>query len=67
MAEWVHTICYSCWNIREGHSVPHRMIEENQEECCFCGDLTSSGIYVRHDPTSLNLRCKGDHSQPIHK
>jgi hypothetical protein len=29
--------------------------------CCFCGVANQEGIYVRHDPTDLELKCGGEH------
>jgi hypothetical protein len=42
-------------------SKPIRIVERHRidETCCFCGEVTSAGIYVRHDP--YELRCQGNH------
>lgn len=32
--------------------------EREWEQCCFCGGMTFSGIYVRHDPTDLSTWCE---------
>lgn len=34
------------------------------EPCCFCGEVTISGIQVRHDPKTL-LECLGHEPSPI--
>lgn len=49
----VHSMCDGCWWERNDVS-PLKMKDAEQETCCFCGDLTSAGIYVRHDPTELD-------------
>lgn len=64
MSRWTHAICAPCWNERH----PERPIETTSrivesfridEPCCFCGETTSAGIYLRADPqTTL---CKGEH------
>jgi hypothetical protein len=33
------------------------VIGDVPDQCCFCGQPTSSGIYVRHDPDRLT--CEG--------
>lgn len=60
--EWNHSICVGCWNNKN----PHKAVEGNPwnmqndpEKCCFCGGITTQGIYVRYDPRELP--CKGVH------
>lgn len=60
MSNWTHPICDPCWaEIAPGRE-PFRFLENSREleVCCFCGDETESGIYVRHDP-SRALHCTG--------
>jgi len=63
MSQWTHSICNDCWKEKEPNRIPHRLIEagvsNRNEVCCFCGNLTQSGIYVREDPKKL--QCKGEH------
>lgn len=66
MSQWTHLICFSCWSKRmEREGTPDRkpiaLKEEGEKEgtCCFCGSLTASRIYVRHDPKLLE-NCKHD-------
>lgn len=46
-------ICDECWERRcelkgEVGRIPYRIVEGiEQEECCDCGLLTESGIYIR--------------------
>lgn len=60
-SKWTHSICQKCWNEKNPDREPVHLKEEfaSQEACCFCGESTSAGIYVRFDP--LQLRCKGIH------
>lgn len=53
MTRWTHAICVKCWNEREPHRpVRFDAVNGETEECCFCGQLTVSGIYNRSDPKS---------------
>ena len=54
--EWTHSICDECWHRRDPERVPVRLTEPIVELCCFCGELTVSGIYVRHDPQELDCQ-----------
>lgn len=49
---WTHSICDACWDklYRPEHGNPVRMSERRVDACCFCGERTGSGIYVREDP-----------------
>ena len=58
---WDHAICDGCWIRREPSKEPVRLLEPESEQCCFCGSLTHSGIYVREHPTSERLDCGGEH------
>jgi hypothetical protein len=55
---WTHLICENCWRKREPKREPVRLINAEEEKCCFCGSLTKSGIYVRENPNFL--LCKGN-------
>jgi len=74
MSRWMqhaqHAICAPCWTKQHPElGVPTwaaggfltRLTERLRvdETCCFCGEVTSAGIYVRHDP--YELRCQGNH------
>lgn len=62
MSGWTHLSCKTCWN----KSNPDRVVavddqssaEDGGEPCCFCGEWTTSGIYVRRNPEALE--CKGE-------
>lgn len=61
MAEWTHAICSECYEREgEGAGVPHCLTAvERAERCCWCGQMTTSGIYLRRDP--LWVKCRGQH------
>lgn len=45
-------VCDPCWDARcekrgEAGREPARIKEPEREECCDCGEVTFSGIYVR--------------------
>ena len=55
---WTHAICRLCWDLRclnEGRPgrQPTVLTQPENELCCFCGQQTKDGIYVRHDPQEL--------------
>ena len=58
MSNWTHACCNLCWLAREGERIPVR-VRESEETCCFCGDVTESGIFVREDPNSVRQHCPG--------
>jgi hypothetical protein len=62
MSSWTHSICERCWRRREGKRRPVATDKwAPLESCCFCDQKHQSGIYVRHDPTSDQLKCGGEH------
>ena len=52
MSAWTHAACDECYSVWEEGAEPVRIVKEDrvEEECCFCGDKTKSGIYYRADP-----------------
>lgn len=57
---WTHSICERCWIEREYNSEtntvrrPVTLVQtEEVESCCFCGEMTIVGIFVREDPQKL--------------
>lgn len=67
MSNWTHAQCEACWienelvTDEEGRVLirqPTRVTDVNARMCCFCGRLTISGIFRRHDPALLT-RCLG--------
>lgn len=50
---WTHSICPMCWDDqREGE--PLKIRNPKKEICCFCGEETQDGIYVRCNPSIPN-------------
>lgn len=60
MPKWTHLICQSCWDEKNPNRELATMIIDSGllSPCCFCGDLTTSGIYIREN--SDTLLCKGE-------
>lgn len=55
--KWTHAICEPCWRKREPGRTPVRVLVGQEESCCFCGDPTREGIYVRSN--NKGLLCEG--------
>jgi hypothetical protein len=64
--KWTHRMCGDCWLAKNYSKTPEGEVEvrlplmtkEPPGECCFCGNKTVLGIFVRHDP--LKLTCSHD-------
>lgn len=67
MAEWTHNICEKCWFEREPERFPVQVKREPNDllvdNCCFCGTVKVTRIYVRHDPKDAALLCGGEHPE----
>lgn len=50
---WTHPMCDVCYFARYPEWKPIRMREPDMEWCCWCNDLTDSGIYMRADPAEV--------------
>ena len=61
MSKWTHAICVECWDLREPGKQPVTVLDGSEEVCCFCGQPTRAGIYVRENPGGL--LCKGEHDE----
>lgn len=59
MSEFTHHFCDPCWRVTHGQRIPYRVIDAADDVCCYCGRESSSGIYVREDPSLLP--CRGEH------
>lgn len=57
MANWTHCICQMCWTKLYGDRIAVTVKNAPFETCCFCGEETKAGIYVRYDPKELKY-CK---------
>ena len=47
---WTQPCCNACWDAAHPDRRPTRVLETEDEICCFCEIATRSGIYVRVDP-----------------
>lgn len=59
-SKWTHAQCSACWEHLHADREAVRVRNADTEICCWCGDTTSAGIYVRGDPA--RLYCNGDHT-----
>ena len=66
---WNHRICGDCWlgdpekfhwdENGDCHFRPPVQIKDIEPGvCCFCGNKTKLGIFVRADPKTLNCKCE---------
>lgn len=50
MSHWTHPCCEGCFthitNLPPGKAA--RLLQTEEETCCFCGVPTSEGIFIRH-------------------
>lgn len=59
MSEWTHPVCdVDALTMAFTHEInypPTRVVEDQREEerCCFCGERTRSGVYLRADPATM--------------
>lgn len=51
MSGWTAAMCTNCWVMENPDRIPTRVIEAELERCHNCGRFTSSGIYIRKNPT----------------
>lgn len=56
---WTHRMCDRCWDAmrRAERGEPIRLWRDTLRPCCYCGEPTDSGIYVRAQPTTV--KCQG--------
>lgn len=50
---WTQPQCWRCWNAANPDHEPIRVMPDSSddaERCCYCGEPTTAGIYVRADP-----------------
>jgi len=53
---WTQPICERCWRKRERDRTPVRIATRPLEQCALCGHNTTSGIYIRVDPSLVPYR-----------
>jgi hypothetical protein len=52
-----HAVCDECWtDVLHRTDDPYRMADPKIEHCCWCGQDTFSGIYIRERDAP---RCQG--------
>lgn len=51
---WTQPCCDACWDERRPYA-PKRITAGYRatETCCYCGEDTDSGIYVRENPAEV--------------
>jgi hypothetical protein len=59
MSKWTHAICVECWDKQQPGREPVTVLNGTEQTCCFCGQPTKAGIYIREDPKGM--RCEGQH------
>jgi hypothetical protein len=52
---WTQPLCWACWERRNPGRKPAALVVADLEQCCDCGGLTQSGIYVRVDPATVRF------------
>jgi hypothetical protein len=57
MSKWTHLICAKCWNARGDGRQESDPVGRPDGVCCFCGERTTSRIYVGHD--GAKIACAG--------
>lgn len=55
MSRWNHLMCAACWNERRDTKAVEGANDEG-ESCCWCGNATTSGIWVRNDPEKMSCK-----------
>jgi len=64
MSQWNHAMCDPCWEKKQGPRKPVRLtLEMKPLLCCFCGEPTQSGIFVRANPKTVKCRGKGKYHE----
>lgn len=65
MSAWMHGCCVTCWNIfrMEPKKDADTMTTCAPEVCCWCGRVTTAGIYLRGDPATME--CRGIHMEDV--
>ena len=48
-------VCDRCWGLKNPGREACKVKEQHRDEetCCYCGNVHSSGIYTRVDPKSV--------------
>lgn len=51
---WTQPACAGCFARHNPGRHPLLFTDPDNETCCYCGTPTTSGIYVRVDPTTVD-------------
>ena len=63
MSRWTHALCEECWvDCADPPGREPVRSDRDEETCCRCAAVTTSGIYYREDPEKL--WCRGKHDEP---
>lgn len=62
-SSWNHPICKTCWDAQNPGRPAVAVVNSETYSCCFCGQSTAGGIFVRKDPRTLD--CNGVHESRI--
>jgi hypothetical protein len=58
---WNQPCCDFCYLLqRPDARTPIRLRSAPKEKCAWCGDMTTSGIYVRAHPSEVKFPAKDD-------
>ncbi len=52
---WNQPICATCWTLQNPGRTPVCMNDADEETCAWCGKGTTTGIYVRADPATVEF------------
>lgn len=58
MNKFNHAICQACWDKKNPNREAYHLVEPEEEVCCYCGNTTLSGIYVRDMETPKHCQHK---------
>lgn len=59
--QWTHVICEKCWNAKNPNRIALTVIDGEEEICCFCGNKTKAGIFIREHPKNTPFcKCTND-------
>ena len=61
MSNWTHPCCEACWVERNLYYVngevairqPFLLKDPGIQKCCYCGNMTILGCWIREDPTKV--------------
>ena len=57
-SRWTHRVCWADFRVlRPEVGEPARVKVDEPAPCCFCGQMTSDGIYIRCAPDTPMLQC----------